>query len=180
MEMFFYIFLVLIIIISLVALVYLNIYNKIQKIKIRIDESETIIDDMLRTRYDLVSRINNIIINVLNHNYLKEIDDLRNKKISNFEMDRKITDGLNLYEKIKNDHKELSDNDKLKEIDMELKFNNERLEAAKAYFNIQTSLLNKAIKTFPSMLIARIHNIKVRNYFDGKNLNDDDINDFKV
>lgn len=180
MDMFFYIFLTLIILLCLIAFFYLNIFNKIQKLKIRIDEAETIVDDMLRTKYDLLTRINNIIINVLEHNYFKDLDDLKNKKISNFDMDRKITESISLYEKIKNDHKELINNDKLQEIDSELKINNERLEAAKAYFNINTLKFNSLIKTFPAIFIARIHNIKIKNCFDGKNLNDDDINDFKL
>lgn len=180
MELIFYLFLSFIIVFGLIGLLYLNIYNKIQRMKIRIDESETIIDDMLRLRYDLILRASNIINNYLNKEYFKDLETLRNKKISNFDMDRKITESLNLYEKIKNDNKNLCDDDKLKEIDINLKNSEERLEAAKAYFNLNTSKLNAIIKTFPSMIVSRLHNIKIRPYFDGKDLTDDDVNDFKL
>ena len=180
MELVFYIILSFIIVFCLLALLYLSTYNKIQRIKIRIDEAETIIDDMLRTRYDLILKASEIINSYLSREYFKDLEALKNKKISNFDMDRKITDGLNLYEKIKNDNKNLNDDEKIKEIDLNLKLNEEKLEAAKAYFNLNTTNLNSVLKTFPSMIVGRIHNIKIRPYFDGKDLNDDDINDFKL
>lgn len=180
MDLIFYILLSFIILFGLIGLLYLNIYNKIQIIKIRIDEAETVIDDMLRTRYDLILRASGIINVYLNHEYFKDLEALKNKKISNFDMDRKITEGLSLYEKIKNDNKTLNDDDKIKEINSSLKVNEEKLEAAKAYFNLNTTNLNAVLKTFPSMVVGRIHNIKIRPYFDGKDLNDDDINDFKL
>lgn len=180
MNLAFYIILSFIILVSLILITYLNIFNRIQKFKIKIDEAEAIVDDMLRVRYDLVLRINGIITNSVEKDYFKDFENLKNKKISNFDMDRNITEGIILYEKVKNDNKELTNNEKIKEIELELNTSEQKLEAAKSYFNLNTSKLNKLIKTFPSMLIARIHNIKVRPYFDGKDLNDDDIKDFKL
>lgn len=180
MNLAFYITLTIIILGSLGAIGYLIIFNHMQKHIIKINEAETIIDDMLRIRYDLLLRINGIIINVLEKDYFKDLEALKNKKISNFEMDRKITESINLYEKIKNDNKDLANEDKIKNIELELKGSEEKLEAAKIYFNINTSKLNELIKTFPSVIIARLHGIKIRPYFDGKNLNDEDINDFKL
>ena len=57
---------------------------------------------------------------------------------------------------------------------------NQKLEAAKSFYNKYTNLLNKTIKKFPSNIIAFIHHIKVQTFFDGKDMFDDDINDFKL
>ncbi len=180
MNLLFYIVLTIIILSGLIAMGYLIIFNRIQKHTIKINEAEVIIDDMLRVRYDLLLRINGIIINALEKDYFKDLEALKNKKISNFEMDRKITEAINLYEKIKSDNKDLANEDKIKNIELELKNSEEKLEAAKIYFNMNTSKLNELIKTFPAIIIARLHNIKIRPYFDGKNLNDEDVNDFKL
>ncbi|HOP65605.1 MAG TPA: LemA family protein [Bacilli bacterium] len=180
MNLAFYIILSFIIIVGLLLIAYLNVFNKIQRLKIKIDEAETIIDDMLRDRYDLLLEINSILTTTLKKDYFKDLINLKSKKISNFDMDRQITEAVSLFSKIKNDNKDLNNNEKIKSIELNLKNNEEKLEAAKAYFNMNTSKLNELIKTFPSMIVARMHGIKIRTYFDGKNLNDEDINDFKL
>ncbi len=180
MDLVFYLFLSLIVFFGIIAILYLIIYNKIQKIKIRIDEAETIIDDKLRFRYDQMLKASEIIFKDLNKEYFKDLESLKNKKISNFDMDRKITESISLYETLKNDNRKLEDSNDLKEVDLNLKTSEEKLEAAKAYFNMNTSKLNELVRTFPAIIVARIHNVKIRPYFDGKNLNDDDINDFKL
>ena len=56
----------------------------------------------------------------------------------------------------------------------------EKLEAAKSFYNKYTSKLNEVIRKFPSNIIALIHQIKTKAYFDGKNMFDDEIEDFKL
>lgn len=182
MNLFFYIILILVVIICLLIIAYIVTYNKIQNIKIRIDEAETIIDDNLRKRFDIMSNLLNILDNEfkIDNKYFKEFAKLKESKISNFDLDRKITEGVNLVKQIKFDNKEINEDKNIKEMMKELRVIEEHLEAAKAFYNTYTSDLNKLIQNFPSTIVAKFHGIKVRAYFDGKNLNDDDINDFKL
>ena len=46
-------------------------------------------------------------------------------------------------------------------------------------FNKYTSELNDLVRTFPSNLVARMHRIDIKPFFDGKNMEDDIVNDFK-
>jgi len=62
----------------------------------------------------------------------------------------------------------------------ELKINTEKLDASKSYYNKHTTNINLLVKKFPTNIIGKIHGIRERNYFDNKNLNDDDILDFKL
>ena len=39
---------------------------------------------------------------------------------------------------------------------------------------------NKLAKSFPSIIIAKILGYKIKTYFDGKNMEDDIVNDFKL
>ena len=48
-----------------------------------------------------------------------------------------------------------------------------------AYNDIVTDY-NKKVKKFPSDIIAKISKFKVRPYFDGKNMFDENIKDFKL
>ena len=180
MDLVFYILIILVIMASVATLIYLVLYNKIQRYKIKIDEAEAIIDDVLRLRFDLLSRLYGFIDDEKDQKYFKDFESLRIQKISNFDLDRKITEGIIVFERIKNDNKDLLDNKDIKNIEGDFKVSEEKLEAAKEYFNKHTSSLNALIKTFPSLIIAKMHNIKIKPYYDGKDLTDDDINDFKL
>ena len=48
------------------------------------------------------------------------------------------------------------------------------------YYNKHTSSLNNYIRKFPNNIIAKIHHVKVKPYFDGKDMTDNDIEDFKL
>ena len=56
----------------------------------------------------------------------------------------------------------------------------EKLTATKNYYNKNTSLENAIIRKFPTNIIAKIHNFKIKLFFDGKDMEDEIIDDFKV
>lgn len=176
------IILISILVIGLLIIQYIFNYNKLQEMNIKINEAESIIDNELRNKYDLVLKSSSIINKLLKKEvtYFKELEQLKNDNISNFELDRKITEGENLIYKVKNDFASLEDNETYNEILNDLKNTDEILLAAKSFYNKYTTEINLIIKKFPSNIIAKIHRIKVRNYFDGKNMFDDEIKDFKL
>ena len=67
-----------------------------------------------------------------------------------------------------------------KELINEDKRIDEKLQAAKSYYNKYTSELNDLIRTFPSNIVARMHKIEIKTFFDGKNMEDEIIDDFKL
>ena len=112
--------------------------------------------------------------------YFKDLEMLKKEDISNFDLDRKIVEGENLIHQVKNDYKSLNDNEEYISIINDLKDSDELLEAAKSFYNKYTTEINLLIKKFPTNIIAKFHKIKLRNYFDGKNMFDDEIKDFKL
>ena len=94
-------------------------------------------------------------------------------------MDRKLTEAMNIILEVKNDYSELNNkefNDNFKKIE-EI---NETLISCKTYYNKNTSELNKIIRKFPSNIVAKIHRYKIKPFFDGKNMQDAVIDDFKL
>ena len=85
-----------------------------------------------------------------------------------------------LIDKIKSDYENLNSDVRFNNYYTEIYECNEKLEATKSFYNKYTNLLNKTIKKFPPNIIAFIHHIKVQTFFDGKDMFDDDINDFKL
>ena len=174
------IILVIIIIIGMISLLYVITYNDLVSYKIRIEKAEGIIDEKLREKYDLIAKMNINIKKVVNKkDYLKEYIELKDKRISNYEMDRKLTEAMNIILEVKNDYSELNNkefNDNFKKIE-EI---NETLISCKTYYNKNTSELNKIIRKFPSNIVAKIHRYKIKPFFDGKNMQDAVIDDFKL
>ena len=110
---------------------------------------------------------------------MKDYIELKDKRITNYEMDRKLTEAMNIITEVKNDHEKLNNkefNELLKKID-EL---NETLASSKTYYNNNTSKLNQIIRKFPSNIVAKIHRYKIKPFFDGKNMQDAVIDDFKL
>ena len=89
------IILIAIILIGIIVIQYIFKYNKLQEMNIKINEAESIIDNELRNKYDLVMRSSSIINKLLKKevSYFKDLEKLKKDNISNFELDRKITEG---------------------------------------------------------------------------------------
>ena len=174
------IILLIIIIIGVLALIYVMTYNNLVNYKIKIEKAEGIIDENLRRKYDLIAKMNIAIKKVVNKkDYLKEYIELKDKRISNYELDRKLTEAMNIILEVKNDYSELDTkefNNDLKEINAI----NETLTSCKTYYNKNTTELNQIIRKFPSNIVAKIHHYKIKPFFDGKNMQDAVIDDFKL
>ena len=87
----FLIALFLIIALTLIILIYyIYLYNNINESIIRIEEAESRIDNNLRDKYDLLNRSISLIRNKIDlpQDSFKEIIKLRERKISNFDLDR--------------------------------------------------------------------------------------------
>ena len=78
------------------------------------------------------------------------------------------------------DNKELNENETMNEVKQELKAIDEKLVAGISYYNKHVSEINAYIRKFPNNIISKIHRIKVRPFFDGKDMTDTDIEDFKL
>lgn len=179
---FFYILLILIILIGSLSMVYVTYFNKLQYLKTKIEHAEGIIDEILRKRYDMLLRADNIVKSNLKDGkeYFKEYIQLNEKKITNFDMDRKLKEAFNILNKFKDDYPELGKNKELKDILSSIKESDEKIAAITSYYNKNTSELNSYIRQFPSNIVAKFHHFKISAFFDGKDMTDDIYDDFKL
>lgn len=181
MEAFVLSFLFILIIIGGIGILYVYQYNKLQHSKTKLDQAEVRIDEELRNKYDILVKADQLIINLLDtKSLLKDLDKLKNENISNFDLDRKLNEYFTLLNQIKNDHSVLAEDKNFKSLLSETKKVDEKLQAAKSYYNKYTSELNDLVRTFPSNFVAKLHGIGIKTFFDGKNLEDTIIDDFKL
>lgn len=173
--------LIIIIAICLLLIWYVSVYNNYQNYIIRINEAEAFIDTTLRKRFDLLNKSIEIIkANTNEKEVLSIIDELKTMKISNFELDRKLYDAINEFNKYKENYDELRNTESFLKIELGLFESESEIVAARKYYNDIITDYNKLVKRFPSNMVAKVSRYKTRTYFDGKDMEDDDTKDFKL
>lgn len=174
--------LLIIISICLLAIWYINIYNKYQTYIIRINEAEAFIDTTLRKRFDLLNKSIGIIKanSDIKNDILENIVKLRSRKLTNFELDRQIYDGINEFNGYIEANDSLKTNETIMKININLNESEADIIAARKYYNDIITDYNKVVRTFPSNVVGIISKYKKRPYFDGKNMDDEITNDFKL
>ena len=98
------------------------------------------------------------------------IAKLRSKKLTNFELDRNLYEAINEFHIVKDKHEELQTNEKFLKIEINLMESESEIVGLRKYYNDIITGYNKMVKSFPSNLIAFIKRYKVKEYFDGSNL----------
>lgn len=173
--------LIIIIVVGLILIWYISIYNSYQSYIIRINEAEAFIDTTLRKRFDLLNKSIEIIkANSKEKEVLTMIEELKTMKLSNFELDRKLYEGINEFDRYKETIEELKTNEAFIKIELGLFESESEIVAARKYYNDIITDYNKMTRTFPSNLVAKISGYKVKPYFDGKDMYDKNIKDFKL
>ena len=105
---------------------------------------------------------------------------LRSRKLSNFELDRQLYEAINIFNTYKESYKELQQNEGFIKIEIGLNESEAEICALRKYYNDIITDYNSLIKSFPANIVSKISKLNEKTYFDGKNMFDDDINDFKL
>ncbi len=169
-------------IIAILTMIYVYLYNRLQDYKLKIDEAESILDENLRDKYDKMLELQPIVIKMskVNKSEFNELDEIKNEEISNFDLDRRLIQVFNKLNTIINDYEKIQNKKEVINLLNDIKRLDEKIDSAKLYYNKSITESNSMVRKFPSNLIAKIHHIKVKNFYDNKDLNDTLINDFKL
>ena len=171
-----------IIVIGVFLIWYISTYNNYQNFIIRINEVEANIDSTLRKRFDLLNK--SIAIIKANCNIEEEVLEiivkLRSRKISNFDLDRELYTAINEFNSYGEKYEELKTCKPYVKIDVSLHESEAEIEALRKYYNDVITDYNKLIRTFPSKMVGSMSNLKEKTYFDGKDMNDEIYDDFKL
>lgn len=168
--------------VSLLIIWVASSFNQFQVLIIRINEAEANIDAVLRKRFDLLNKSIDVIKanTKTEDDVLGQIVKLRSRKLSNFDLDRKLYDGLKEFEKYKAEYPKLKNVESFMKIDIALNESEAEIVAFRKYYNDIITDYNKLVKAFPTNIIALIFKFKSKLYFDGKDMNDEIVDDFKL
>lgn len=177
-----YILLIILIVVCIIVILLVHFYNKLQDCKLKIDEAENVIDECLRNKYDLILKIRESFKNNIKNNKInfKGLDELKNKTMANYEMDHELKNYSDLIDKVINDYPDIYKKADFRTLMNEYKSNDEKLTASKKFYNSYIKESNALVRKYPSKIVAKLNNISIKNFFDGKDMNDDDIEDFRL
>ncbi len=181
MKLWLIILIVLVILFALFIIVNI-IYNKFQDYIIKINEVEGKIDETLRNKYDNTLKINNIIKEKIktDKELVDDLEGLKNKNKSSFEIYRILTESYNKIDFVRKQYKEVSSSEEVNKLFYEIDEMDETLKAYIKYYNENIVGYNELVRKFPFNIVGKVLKYNEKMFFDGKDLNDDNIKDFKL
>lgn len=173
---------VIVVIICLISIFYASVYNRFQDYVIRINEVESMIDNDLREIYDLLNRALPIVKSSIpkDREIFGEIIKLRSRKLGNFELYRILKRTSLEFDSLKEEFPDIEKSEEVKKIGKQIEDIYLNLDNEIDYYNDNISIYNSLFKKFPSNIVATFCRYKEKLFFDRKDMNDEDYNDFKL
>jgi len=165
---------------SIIGIIFAIYYNNFQRCLVKINEVDSKIDISLRERFDLLCKAADFIKAQIDEEVMLDLEKLKDLNLSSFDFERKLIPITIEFYNLKASNKKLVKLIDFTNIDFSLRENEAQLNAFVSYYNDNIARFNKMVRVFPSNVVAKIFRFREKNYYDGKDLNDEDINDFKL
>lgn len=160
-----------------ILFIYAKIHNDIKTCVLKINSVESEIDITLRKKFDLILKIISMLREEENEELFKDYEEIKDEELSSFEFERKL---LDTEVDILNYSTKYSKNAVFNGITREIENINTKLEAEEKYYNENTTKYNDLISKFPTKIVGSLMRLKEKKYFDGKDMSDKNIKDFKI
>ncbi len=182
MEILMVIILMIVILVCAITIFYAITYNRFQDYIIRINEVESMIDNNLRNKYDLINRAIPIIKTNINKEdkIFEEVVKLRSRKIGNFELYRILMRSSIELNALKEEFPDISKSEEIKKIIKETSEIDAKIDNFIDYYNDNITIYNSLLKKFPSNVVATFGKYREKLFFDRKDMSDEDFEDFKL
>ena len=165
-----------IIILIVAALLLVPIYNGFVRIRTRVNEAWADIDVQLKRRYDLIPNLIETVKGYASHekNVLESVTAARNMAFGAGAMDNlagrdqaenMLSGALKSLFAVSENYPDLKANTNSLELQSELADTENKIQAARRFYNSVVTELNIKIDTFPSGFIGRIFGFKKREFF---------------
>ena len=158
-----------------VVLLYLVItFNRLVRLRNRVDNAWSQIDVQLRRRYDLIPNLVETVRGYASHErrLFEEVTEARARGESASSVpdqaaaENQLTSGLRRLIAVAEAYPELKANQNFLALQEELTGTESRIAFARQFYNDQVNLLNTLIQTFPSLVPAKVFRFTPREFFD--------------
>jgi len=158
------------IIVFVVLVWYISISNKLNRSIVKIDESLSGIDVALTKRYDVLTKMIEVVKSYSKHEkdtifeVIKLRSDMSLKEKS--EVNHKMDDNLNKINIVAENYPELKSSENYKTLQQSISDVEEHLQAARRLYNSSVSAYNQQIVSFPTSIIANNKKMTKRDFFE--------------
>jgi len=168
---------VLWIVVGLLAVVLLAgiyLFNRLVALRTRVDNGWSQIDVQLRRRYDLIPNLVQTVEGYAAHERetFEEVTKARSRAESaqgvpgQADAENAVSSGLRQLLAVAENYPDLKANANFLALQEELTGTESKIAYARQYYNDQVRLLNTAIQSFPSSVLANIFHFSPREFFD--------------
>jgi LemA protein len=169
--------LILIIVLALVAIIViwgLVTYNRLVRLSVSADEGESEIDVQLNRRHDLIPNLVETVKGYAGHERetLQRVTDARGAAISakgpqeRAAAEGELSQALGRLLAVSEAYPDLKANQNFLELQRELTATEDRIQAARRFYNTQVEALNTKIQSLPSKIVANMGNFRQREFFE--------------
>lgn len=155
---------------------YINLYNKLQRLKNMADESWSTIDVQLKERYDLIPNLVETVKGYAKHESetLEAVIAARGSAMSatgdaKVAAENQLTGAIRSIMVLQERYPDLKANSNFIGLQNQLKEIESKIASARRYYNGTVKELNTKIDVFPSNIVAKKMGLEKRSYFEIEN-----------
>ena len=160
------------------ALMYIVMYNTLIGLRNRVRESWSDIDTELKRRYDLIPNLVNTVKGYASHekDIFEKVAQLRSQAMAEnarsvqINTEKQLSQALMTVLARVESYPDLKANDNFLKLMHELSMTEDRIQAARRFYNANVRDYNIKIESFPSNLVASMHNCRQDSFFDLESL----------
>ncbi|MFH1209546.1 MAG: LemA family protein [archaeon] len=159
-------------IIVLIVLYIILAYNRLIRLKLRIDNAWSQIDVQLKRRYDLIPNLIETVKGYVKHEkeVLTDITKTRSQLVSgNMQQKSKasdqLTNALKTLFAVAENYPQLRANENFKMLQEELSGTESKIAYSRQFYNDNVMMFNTAVQSFPTNILASMFNFAQREFF---------------
>jgi LemA protein len=165
---------IVLIILGAAALLVIFIYNSLVRAKVRTDEAWSDISVQLKRRYDLIPNLVNTVKGYAKHEktVFEEVTEARAQALNASTVteaakaDNQFQTALKSLFAVAEAYPDLKANQSFQQLQAELVDTEDKIQAARRFYNGAARDLNVKIQTFPTNIFAGMLGFKQRDFFD--------------
>lgn len=165
---------IVLIIIAALVLYLIYLYNSFVRMNVRVDEAWSDIDVQLKRRYDLIPNLIDTVKGYVSHeqSVLAEVTEMRTAAMNaetpeaRAEAENMLTGALKSLFAVSENYPDLKANENFLELQRELTDTEDKIQAARRFYNSTVKDLNTGILQFPGNVFAGMFGFKSREFFE--------------
>lgn len=161
-------------VIAVIVIALIAMYNSLVRLNVRVDEAWSDITVQLKRRADLIPNLINTVKGYAKHEsgVFEEVTKARSAVVNangveqTAEAENMLTGALKSLFAVAEAYPDLKANENFKQLQEELVDTEDKIQAARRFYNGSARDLNIKIKTFPTNIFAGMLGFKIRTFFE--------------